>query len=67
MTTSVNANNVPRPSKIPIDEMIGSDDVSHNVNPTVDNMDAGTAMEKIFSLIVEVMAGIVSICFRLFV
>lgn len=67
MTTNVKANNVPRPSKIPMDDMIGSDDVNHKMNPTLESIDAGTAIEKTFSLMVFSIASIALISFRLFV
>src|SRR5690625_6716682 len=56
-TTKKNANKVPRPNKSPIDEMIGSVDVNDKIKPTLDKMEAGTAIEKTFSLIVFLMAG----------
>src|SRR5699024_1262560 len=66
-TTIKNASSVPRPNKIPIDEMIGSDDVSHKMKPTLDKMDADTPMENIFSLIVFLIACHLDISLRLFV
>src|SRR5699024_2490010 len=44
-TTIKNASRVPRPSRIPIEEIIGSVDVSQRMKPTLDKMDAETPIE----------------------
>lgn len=63
-TTSVNASTVPRPNNIPIDEIIGSDDVIHKIKPTLERIDAGTAIEKMCSFIVFKMASLAVILVR---
>src|SRR5699024_7079689 len=66
-TTIKNASSVPRPSRIPMEEIMGSVDVSHNIKPTLDKIDAETPIENIFSFIVFLIACSLVISLRLFV
>jgi len=52
----IKARKAPRPSNNPMDETTGFDDVIHKINPTLDKIDAETAIENVFSLSVFFMA-----------
>jgi hypothetical protein len=55
--TSINASSAPLPSSNPIEPTIGFDEVSHRINPTLERMDADTAIENSFSSIVFLLPG----------
>src|SRR5699024_2671427 len=50
--TARNASSAPRPSKRPIEDTIGSDEVADKMNPTLERIDADTPIENVVSSIV---------------
>src|SRR5699024_4646289 len=66
-TTNRNASNAPRPSKSPIDKTSGPVNVHDKIKPTLDQIDADTPIEKIFSSMVFFTAASALISLRRYV